>query len=235
MLTIAMVIFYTAAFLVFRYLFERGLRKLAIKQEVSELGVAFVLRSLNTVLFIVYSLLILGVFGLNFSDVEVLLSSVFAVVGVAFFAQWSILSNITASSIIFFSFPYRVGDWVQVVEKDVEVIGFIEDISLFHVLIRNLRGELITYPNNLILQKPVMRFNEKPLTLIADAISDEQMPFAVGQTVRIESGDQVIEGVIAHKNNLRVVVRTKDDQMCALPNARLQSSVITLLKSSELV
>ena len=136
-LTLVMLASYTAAILVLRYLFERGLRKLAVKQKVGELGIAFALRSLNSVMFIAYVLLVLGVFGLDFSDVEVLLSSVFAVVGVAFFAQWSILSNITASSIIFFSFPYRVGGWVQVIEKVIDVIGLIEDISLFHVLIRN--------------------------------------------------------------------------------------------------
>ena len=155
-LTLVMLASYTAAILVLRYLFERGLRKLAVKQKVGELGIAFALRSLNSVMFIAYVLLVLGVFGLDFSDVEVLLSSVFAVVGVAFFAQWSILSNITASSIIFFSFPYRVGDWVQVIEKDIDVIGLIEDISLFHVLIRNVRGELITYPNNLLMQKGIL-------------------------------------------------------------------------------
>ncbi|MDN3638878.1 mechanosensitive ion channel family protein [Simiduia curdlanivorans] len=228
-LTLVMLSLYTAAFLVFRYLFERGLRKLAIKQNVGELGVAFALRSLNTVLFVAYGLLVLGVFGLDFSDVEVLLSSVFAVVGVAFFAQWSILSNITASSIIFFSFPYRVGDWVQVVEKDIDVVGLIEDISLFHVLIRNARGELITYPNNLILQKPVLRFNEKPQDQLPSTMSEELVPFNVGQKVRVETLDQVTEGSITHKNLQRIVLSDDDGKLCVLPTQRLQRSIITLL------
>lgn len=228
-LTLVMLASYTAAILVLRYLFERGLRKLAVKQKVGELGIAFALRSLNSVLFIAYGLLVLGVFGLDFSDVEVLLSSVFAVVGVAFFAQWSILSNITASSIIFFSFPYRVGDWVQVIEKDIDVIGLIEDISLFHVLIRNVRGELITYPNNLILQKPVLRFNEKPQDQLPSTISEELVPFNLGQKIKVVSHDQITEGVIAHKNLQRIVLRDETGSLSVLPTARLQRSVINLL------
>ena len=72
------------------------------------------------------------------------------------FAQWSILSNITASLIIFFGFPYRVGDYITVVDKEADISGVIEEISLFHVLIKR-EGQLISYPNTMILQKPVVQ------------------------------------------------------------------------------
>jgi small-conductance mechanosensitive channel len=78
---------------------------------------------------------------------------------VALFAQWSILSNITASMVIFFSFPYRVGDVIKVTDSDFDLSGTVEEISLFHVLIRNRQGNLITYPNSLILQKPVFKLD----------------------------------------------------------------------------
>jgi len=80
--------------------------------------------------------------------------------GVALFAQWSILSNITASLIIFFGFPYRVGDTVRVIDGDEDITGIVEEITLFHVLIR--KGEnMITYPNSLILQKAVVKINKR--------------------------------------------------------------------------
>ncbi|MBE8568554.1 mechanosensitive ion channel domain-containing protein, partial [Vibrio sp. OPT46] len=85
------------------------------------------------------------------------LSSIFAVLGVAFIAQWSILSNITASFLIFFVFPYRVGDRIKVVDKDEDICGEIQEISMFHVLIKHDNGNLITYPNNQILQKAVLK------------------------------------------------------------------------------
>jgi len=101
------------------------------------------------------------VLGIGYGQLAIFFSSVFAVVGVALFAQWSILSNITASLIIFFGFPYRVGDWVKVVDKDDEILGHILEISTFHVIIERLSGDVVTYPNSLILQKAVIRFESK--------------------------------------------------------------------------
>ena len=84
----------------------------------------------------------------------------FAAIGVAIFAQWSILSNITASLIIFFGFPYRVGDPIKVTDSNFDLSGTVEEISLFHVLIRSGDGNLNTYPNTLILQKPVFKLDQ---------------------------------------------------------------------------
>ena len=115
-----------------------------------------VLQLVLTLLFLIVVFLILGV---QYSQVSVFLSSVFAVIGIALFAQWSILSNVTASLIIFFPFPYRVGDKVKVIDGDEDISGVIEDISLFHVMIRKDR-DLVTYPNSLILQKAVIRITD---------------------------------------------------------------------------
>ncbi|UTA48772.1 mechanosensitive ion channel family protein [Simiduia sp. 21SJ11W-1] len=230
--TIVLIVSATLGLLLCRHLLSAGLRKLAVKQAVSELGLAFALRSINTVLFIVYGLVLLGLLGLDFSDIEVLLSSMFAVVGVAFFAQWSILSNITASSIIFFSFPYRVGDWVSVVEKDVDISGQVEDITLFHVLIRNLRGELITYPNNLILQKPVVRLKQKPLVGPSDDLTDELMPFAVGREIELTFGEQAITGRLVHKNMQRVLLESAGGEILVVPLVKLQGAIIRATQSA---
>lgn len=99
------------------------------------------------------------VLGLGYGEISVYLSSIFAVIGVALFAQWSLLSNITASVVIFFAFPYRVGDRIKVTDPDFDLSGSVEEISLFHVLIRTDAGNMVTYPNNLILQKPVIKLD----------------------------------------------------------------------------
>jgi len=59
------------------------------------------------------------IWGVNFRDLGVLLSSVFAVIGVALFAQWSILSNVTAGVIIFFSYPYKIGNMIRIMDKEI--------------------------------------------------------------------------------------------------------------------
>ncbi len=118
--------------------------------------VKYISKTINIALVAFFVILLISVLGYQSTQVYFFLSSIFAVIGVAMFAQWSILSNVTASLIIFFGFPYRVGDKVVVIDKDADVSGIIEEISLFHVLIR--RGEdVISYPNTLILQKGVIK------------------------------------------------------------------------------
>lgn len=101
---------------------------------------------------------LVGVFmiwGVDVRNLGVIISSVFAVIGVAFFAQWSILSNITSGIIMFFTFPYKVGDRIMIHDKDYDYVGVIEDIKTFHIVIINDSGQRITYPNSLLLQKGV--------------------------------------------------------------------------------
>lgn len=95
------------------------------------------------------------ILGAEAHEVSVIFSSVFAVIGIALFAIWSILSNITSGIIMFFSFPYKVGDKIKIHDKDYPVEAIIEDIRAFQIILREDNGDLVTYPNNLILQKAV--------------------------------------------------------------------------------
>jgi len=97
----------------------------------------------------------LGIWSVDYKDIGWMASSVFAVVGIGFFAQWSVLSNITSGVIIFFTFPYKIGDRIKIHDKDFPIIAIIEDIKAFHMNLRTEEGGLHTYPNNLILQKGV--------------------------------------------------------------------------------
>lgn len=93
--------------------------------------------------------------GYDFKQLALVFSSIFAVIGIGLFAIWSILSNVTSGVIMFFSFPYKIGDKIQIHDKDFPIEGIIEDIRAFHLHLRTEGGELVTYPNNLMLQKAV--------------------------------------------------------------------------------
>jgi small-conductance mechanosensitive channel len=108
--------------------------------------------------FAMYFLAILAliiIWGVEIKDLGFVMSSVFAVIGIGFFAQWSILSNVTSGIIMFFTFPYRIGDYIVIHDKDFDYQGTIEDIRGFHTLLKTQDGRLITYPNSLMLQKGV--------------------------------------------------------------------------------
>ncbi|WP_299523883.1 mechanosensitive ion channel domain-containing protein [Winogradskyella sp.] len=109
-----------------------------------------------TVTLVLLALLIEAfILGFETRDITLIFSSVFAVIGIALFAIWSILSNVTSGVIMFFSFPYKVGDKIKIHDKDYPVEAIIEDIRAFQLILREDNGDLVTYPNNLILQKAV--------------------------------------------------------------------------------
>ncbi|WP_088328327.1 mechanosensitive ion channel domain-containing protein [Lacimicrobium sp. SS2-24] len=133
------------------------MRRVVDTKEAPNKRKALIKKVLGIVHLMVFIFAALMVLGIDYSNLVVFLSSTFAILGVALVAQWSILSNVTSGILIFFNFPYRVGDRIRVANKDFEMVGVIEEISTFHVMIRKDEGELITYPNSLILQTPVIK------------------------------------------------------------------------------
>ncbi|REG79347.1 mechanosensitive ion channel domain-containing protein [Marinomonas pollencensis] len=160
-LQIGLVILLIIGFVIISRIINNSIVLFGKKKAVADVRVSYVIKMLQLGLIAIGVLLTCLILGVGYGQLEVFFSSVFAVVGIALFAQWSILSNITASLIIFFGFPYHVGDWVKVVDKDEEILGQIIDISSFHVIIQRLSGDVVTYPNSLILQKPVIRFADE--------------------------------------------------------------------------
>ncbi len=111
---------------------------------------------LNNILFFILAFLGLSfIWGVNLEDISLFLSSVLAILGVGFVAQWSILSNLTASVILFFSHPLRLGDRIRVMDKDFDWTGKVEDISGFYLFMRTDDGKRITIPTNLVIQKGI--------------------------------------------------------------------------------
>nr|WP_294936389.1 mechanosensitive ion channel domain-containing protein [uncultured Flavobacterium sp.] len=114
-----------------------------------------VIKYMNILLTIITVIVLFTVWGIGTGQLVFFASSISAIIGVAMFAQWSILSNITAGIILFFNFPFKIGDVIMIHDKDFPVEGEIIDITAFHALLRAQNGERITYPNNLLLQKGI--------------------------------------------------------------------------------
>ena len=141
--------------LVVRLIIKTAVRKLGRKSGINEARIQLINRYITVTLVLIALLIEAFVFGAQLKDLAVVFSSVFAVIGIALFAIWSILSNITSGVIMFFSFPYKVGDKIQIHDNDFPVEAIIEDIRAFQLHLRLDNGDLVTYPNNLILQKAV--------------------------------------------------------------------------------
>ena len=150
---------YTIGILIFlmimQFLLKKAANKVGRKSEINITRTRLMFKYINILIFLVAAFLLSLAWGVGYTELSLVFSSVFAVIGVAMFAIWSILSNITSGIIMFFSFPYKIGDTIKIHDKDLPVEAMIEDIRAFHLHLRTREGELITYPNNLILQKAV--------------------------------------------------------------------------------
>lgn len=142
-------------FLIIRKIIVLAVKKIAKNSGTSEARAALIGRYVTVSLLGIVLLIEGYILGVDKDQITLVFSSVFAVIGIALFAVWSILSNITSGVIMFFSFPYKVGDKIRIHDKDYPIEAIIEDIRAFQIHLRDDSGDLITYPNNLILQKAV--------------------------------------------------------------------------------
>ncbi|KAB2901214.1 MAG: mechanosensitive ion channel family protein [Burkholderiaceae bacterium] len=94
----------------------------------------------------------------------------FATVGaVAFFAAWSVLSNLFCALLIFTVGPFRLGDYIEVLDTAEKpgAKGRVVDINLLYVTLEDFHNGtehpvLLQIPNALIFQRVVRRWTSAP-------------------------------------------------------------------------
>lgn len=121
---------------------QRGRRKIMIK-------------AINLFLSISALILISAIWGLKQNEIAIFATSILTAFGIAFFAQWSLLSNITSGIILFFNHPLKIGDHIEVLDKDYAFSGEITDLTYFFIHLKSENGKILTIPNSLILQKSI--------------------------------------------------------------------------------
>jgi len=149
-----------------------SLNKIGKFKKVSEKRIYYINKTFSLLIFIVALFILAFIWSVSLSGLLIFASSIFAVIGVALFAQWSILSNVTASIIIFFTFPSRVGDKIRVIDGENSIDGEIIEISLFQIEILDSEGNIIFYPNNLFMQKPIKKLKDNPTIAIPQEEDD---------------------------------------------------------------
>ena len=110
----------------------------------------------HILLFLLLVVVLSIVWGIDIKGLLVLASSMIAVVGVALFAAWSLLSNITAFFILLGQRSFAQGKTVRIIDGSNAIEGTIMEVNLFSTELKTSDGELVVYPNNLIVSRPVV-------------------------------------------------------------------------------
>lgn len=149
--TTVILLYFIATIIIRKYV-----NKTLIDRFIQEPRGLIIKKVINSILSLICAAFVLLIWGVKQADLAIFLGSVLTVVGVAFFAQWSLLSNITSSIIIFFNHPVKLNDSIIILEgKDYGIEGKVKNIGLFFVTILTKDSDEITLPNNIFILKSI--------------------------------------------------------------------------------
>lgn len=152
LLTIAVI----SCWLITRYFTKRAIKNISIKFGIAIERRRITVKILNLIFLLLAIIFIVTIWGVNKNQLFLFFTSIITVLGIGFFAQWSILANITSGIIIFFSHPIKLGQNIKIIEKDFYIEGKLINISFFYMHLENDQKEKITIPNSIALQKTII-------------------------------------------------------------------------------
>jgi len=115
------------------------------------------IRKIIAILFwVLLSVVILTIWGVNLENIWVYIGSFITLVAVAFFAIWSILSNIVCGLLIYLINPFKVGSKLKMF--DPEIVAIVKNINLIFTELEDEEG-VFSVPNNLFFQKTIKILN----------------------------------------------------------------------------
>ncbi|WP_372847316.1 mechanosensitive ion channel domain-containing protein [Pontiella sp.] len=146
---------YSVCFLVLNYcgflLFKRSAKKTHVSKGLRQSRYFAIRKLLRLLSFGIAVVGLILIWGLSFRHVWLTVSSAVAVIAIAFFAVWSLVGNILAGILLFFTTPFRIEDVIEVMPDGIK--GQVLAINTFYTVLRNEELDYINVPNSLFFQK----------------------------------------------------------------------------------
>jgi len=158
--TIIVVGCYIILYFIFKIVINNFLKKTRLERSRRKMAI----RAIQLFSTMTAVILLTGVWGFKQSEIALFASTILTALGIAFFAQWSLLSTITSSILIFFNHPVKLGDHIKVLHKDYHYEGEVTEMNYFFIHIKTEDNEVITIPNSHFFQSSysVLDKKEKP-------------------------------------------------------------------------
>lgn len=142
-----------------RIIRNRAIDRIARARQFHPSRVFMVRRALGIVGWIILLGVLTIIWSIDFRSLAVASGAILAALGIAFFAQWSILSNVTTSIIMYWRFPIHIGGRVGLL-SDQSFSGIVTDLTPFFIVIRDDDGNIVTVPNVLSLQQAFIVYSD---------------------------------------------------------------------------
>ena len=149
--TLVIIVLYIIAFFLTKTIISNVLKNAQLQRARRKI----IIKAVHLFTSIAGLILLAGVWGLKQNEIAVFASTILTALGIAFFAQWSLLSNVTSSILLFFNHPVKLGDTIKVLDKDCPFEGEVTELTYFFVHLKTQNGEIITVPNSRLIEKPI--------------------------------------------------------------------------------
>jgi len=149
-------------------LLRQLLKRLSTRYDLAPAFAIGVRRVLSTVIYITALLLLLNRLGIPGSVVWTTLTGFVAVGAVAFFAAWSVLSNIFCALLILTTRPFRLYDYIEVLEGGDKpgLRGRVIDINFVYTSLQETHANgddtVLQVPNSQFFQRTTRRWRHEP-------------------------------------------------------------------------
>ncbi|MEH6415778.1 mechanosensitive ion channel domain-containing protein [Pseudomonas sp. CGJS7] len=149
-------------------LLRQLLKRLSTRYDLAPAFAIGVRRVLSTVIYITALLLLLNRLGIPGSVVWTTLTGFVAVGAVAFFAAWSVLSNIFCALLILTTRPFRLYDYIEVLEGGDKpgLRGRVIDINFVYTTLQETHANgddtVLQVPNSQFFQRTTRRWRQEP-------------------------------------------------------------------------
>ena len=158
-LQVAGVLVVLVGYQIFRLAWNRAVGRIASFRSLSPQRAITVRRAGQIMGRVTLAALIALIVSIEFQGILVILGAVSAAIGIAFFAQWSILSNVTTSIIMFWRFPIQIGDHIAILGIE-DSAGVVQDMTPFFIILKDEQGNIITIPNNQTLLQNIVIYGK---------------------------------------------------------------------------
>ncbi|MDQ4101136.1 MAG: mechanosensitive ion channel family protein [Thermoproteota archaeon] len=140
-------------FLVIRYFLKRIAKSLNLPESQ--------LKGISSITKLVLIIIVITAIIFQFSQVSGIAASAISVAAgtVIGFSSRNTISNVIAGILLLSSRPFKIGDRIRTLEEDESLIGDVIEITIIYTKIKTIRNELVTIPNQTLLENQIINYS----------------------------------------------------------------------------
>jgi small-conductance mechanosensitive channel len=138
---------------------KRKAKEISQKKNLNKTRYFTIKRLISFINLLLLLIILILIWGVSIKDLWISIAGILAMIAVAFFAVWSLVGNILAGIIIYFTSPFKINDNIEILPDGIK--GKVLAVNTFYSVISDENGDYINVPNSLFFQKYIKNIRKK--------------------------------------------------------------------------